>query len=61
MDHMHHIEKENHINWKYPEIADTCKVEIDQILTIRPIGNKESNIYKLSNADLIITHLQNPV
>ena len=53
MDHMHHVKKSCHIQWKYPDVPDTCNIEVDQILPIKPTGNWEFTVFNLSNVDPI--------
>ena len=53
MDHLHCVKKSRHSQWKYPDISDTCTVEIDQVLPVKPAGNWDSTIFNLSNADYI--------
>ena len=58
MDHMHRVKKTCNVQWKYPDVPDTCNVKVDQILTIRPAGNWDSDIFSLCNADHIKEEFQ---
>ena len=60
MDHMHRLKKSCSIKWKYPDVPDICKVEADQILTIKPAGKWDFTIFNISNADSIIEEFQKP-
>ena len=60
MDHMHRLKKSCSIKWKYPDVPDTCKVDADQILTIKPAGKWDVTIFNISNADSIIEEFQKP-
>lgn len=53
MDHMHRVKNTSHNEWKYPDMSDTCYVELDQILSIKPIGKWDFTIFTLDNANSI--------
>ena len=58
MDHLHRVKKSRHSQWKYPDISDTCPIEIDQALPVKPAGYWDFTIFNLSNADYINQEFQ---